>query len=94
MRFLVTYRPKYPAPPDGLSDLLKEMEEWIRKHGSRVEGIQFFVDGGGFGTIETDDPTELQRLITEHPFTQYSDVDVQPLIDPASAMAVLVEAYS
>ncbi len=94
MRFLVTYRPKFPAPAEGLSDLLKEMEEWIRKHGERVEGIQFFLDGGGFGTIETDDPADIQRLITEHPFTQYSDVDVQPLIDPAAAMAILVEAYS
>jgi muconolactone delta-isomerase len=94
MRFLVTYSPKFPAPTEQLPDMLKEMGEWMQKHGNRVEGIQFFLDGGGFGTIETDDPADIQRLITEHPFTQYSDVDVKPLIDPASAMAVLVEAYS
>ena len=94
MRFAVIYRPKHPAPAEQLPEMLKGMGEWMQSYASRVEGVQFFIDGGGFGTIETDDPSELSRLIAEHPFTQYSDVEVKPLIDPASAMAVLVEAYS
>lgn len=94
MRFAVIYRPKHPAPTEQLPELLKGMGEWMQNYGSRVEGIHFFIDGGGFGTIETDDPGEISRLIAEHPFTQYSDVEVKPLIDPQAAMAVLVEAYS
>ncbi len=94
MRFAVIYRPKHPAPPELLPDLLKAMGAWMEANASRAQGTQFFIDGGGFGTVETDDPAELSRMIATHPFTQYSDVDVKPLIDPASAMAVLVEAYS
>jgi hypothetical protein len=94
MRFAVIYRPKHPAPPELLPELLKGMGEWMENNADRVENVQFYVDGGGFGTIDTDDPEELSRLLAEHPFTPYSEVEVKPLIDPATAMAVLVEAYS
>jgi len=94
MRFAVIYRPKHPAPAELLPELLKGMGEWMQNNAGRVENVQFFIDGGGFGTIETDDPSEISRIIAAHPFTQYSDVEVKPLIDPATAMAVLVEAYS
>jgi uncharacterized protein DUF3303 len=94
MRFAVIYRPKHPAPPELLPELLKGMGAWMQNNAGRVENVQFFIDGGGFGTIETDDPSEISRILAEHPFTQYSDVEVKPLIDPASAMSVLVEAYS
>jgi muconolactone delta-isomerase len=94
MRFAIIYRPKHPAPQDQLPDLLKGMGEWMQKHGGRIEGTQFFVDGGGYGTIDTDDVGELSRLISEHPFTPYSDVEIKPVIDPEAAMAVLMEVYS
>jgi hypothetical protein len=94
MRFAVIYRPKHPAPPELLPELLKGMGAWMETNASRVEGVQFFVGGGGFGTIETDDPAEIARILAEHPFTQYSDVEIKPLIDPATAMSVLVKAYS
>jgi hypothetical protein len=76
-----------------VGNLLKAMGAWMEANASRAQGTQFFIDGGGFGTVETD-PAELSRMIATHPFTQYSDVEVKPLIDPISAMAVLVEAYS
>lgn len=94
MRFAIIYRPKYPPPPDALPDLLKGMGDWMEKYAGRVEGVQFFVGGGGCGTIETDDAAELTRLISEHPFTPYADVEIKPLVDPATAMSVLQEAYS
>jgi muconolactone delta-isomerase len=94
MRFAIIYRPKHPAPQEQLPELLKRMGEWMKEHGSRIQGTQFFVDGGGFGIIDTEDVGELSRLISEHPFTPYSDVEVKPVIDPEAAMAVLVEVYS
>jgi hypothetical protein len=94
MKFAVIYRPKHPAPGDQVPELLKEMGAWMQNHGQRIEGLQFFVAGGGFGTIETDDPGEIQRLIADHPFTPYSDVEVKLLIGPEPAMTVLAEAYS
>jgi muconolactone delta-isomerase len=93
MRFAIIYHPKFPAPQDEIPELLKGMGKWMQEHGSRIEGIQFFVDGGGFGILDTDDPGELSRLISEHPFTPYSDVEIKPVMDPESAMAVLTEVY-
>jgi hypothetical protein len=94
MRFAVIYTPKHPAPTEQLPELLKGMGEWMQNHADRVEDVQFFVGGGGIGTIETDDPGEISRIISMHPFTQYSDVQIRPLIDPAAAMSILMEAYS
>jgi hypothetical protein len=92
MKFAITYRPKHPAPADQVPELLKGMGEWMQKNASRIEGTQFFVTGGGFGTIETEDAGELSRLISEHPFTPYADVQIDPLIDPQSAMENLIAA--
>lgn len=94
MRFAIIYRPKHPVPPEQMPELLKAMGEWMQSHGSRLEGVQFFVGGGGFGTIDADDATELTRLISEHPFTQYSEVEIKPLLDPQAAMSVLQETFS
>lgn len=93
MRFAIIYRPKTAPPPDQLPGMLQAMGEWMQRHGDRVEGVQFFVGGGGFGTIETNDAEDLARLISEHPFTQYADVEVRPLIDPQTALGILQEAY-
>jgi Domain of unknown function (DUF3303) len=94
MKYAIIYRPKHPVSRDQLPEMLKGMGEWMQAHGSRLEGVQFFIGGGGFGTIDTDDPAELTRLIAEHPFTQYSDVEIHPLLDPQAAMGVLSEVYS
>ena len=93
MRFAVIYRPKHPAPPERVPELLKELGAWMQNNASRVQDVQFFIDGGGFGTIETDDAGEIARILEEHPFTRYSDVEVKPLVDPATAMSVLMEAH-
>jgi muconolactone delta-isomerase len=93
MRFAIVYRPKNPPPPDQLPGMLQAMAEWMQRYANRVEGVQFFVGGGGYGTIETDDSEELARLIAEHPFTQYSEIEVRPLIDPQAALGILQSAY-
>lgn len=94
MRFAIIYRPNSPAPPDVIPDLLKGMGEWMQTYANRVDGVSFFVGGGGFGTIETDDAAELTRMISEHPFTPYAEVEVKPLVDPAAALSILQEAYA
>jgi hypothetical protein len=94
MRFAIIYRPKTPPPAGDVPGLIKEMAEWMQNHGGRLDGVQFFVGGGGFGTIETDDAAELSRLISEHPFTPYAEVEVKPVIDPATAISVMQEVYS
>jgi muconolactone delta-isomerase len=94
MRFAIIYRPKNLVPADQLPSMLQAMGDWMQRYGDRVEGVQFFVGGGGFGTIETDDAEELSRLIAEHPFTQYAEVEIRPLIEPQAALGILQAAYS
>jgi hypothetical protein len=94
MRFAVIYRPKFPIPPAELPEMLKGMGDWVQRYGDRVEGTQFFVGGGGFGLVDSDDAEELTRLLAENPFTPYSEVEVKPLLDPAAALSILAEAYS
>lgn len=94
MKFAIIYRPKDPPDPARMPELLQGMGEWMQRYGSRVVGVEFFVGGGGYGTIETDDPGELTKMISEHPFSIYSEVEIKPLIDPATAMGILQEAYA
>jgi len=68
--------------------------EWMQQHGSELESIEFFLGGGGYGTIDTDDVASMQRLIAENPFTPYSEIEIRPLIDPATSLGILQEAYS
>jgi hypothetical protein len=94
MRFAILYRPKDPPPPAQAPELLKEMAGWMQTYGGRLENVNFFVGGGGFGTIETDDAGELMKMISEHPFTIHSEVEIKPLVDPATAIGILQEVYS
>ncbi len=95
MRFAIIYRPGASAPaPEQLSDIVKGTGEWMQRHGDKLESTEFFVGGGGFGIIDTDDPALVQRLVAENPFTPYAEVEIRPLIDPATALGILQEAYS
>jgi hypothetical protein len=94
MRFAIIYRPGNPAPPEQISDLVQAMGDWMQRHGERFEATEFFVGGGGFGIIDTDDPDLVQRLIAENPFTPFAEIEIRPLIDPQTALGILQEAYS
>jgi muconolactone delta-isomerase len=95
MRFAIIYRPgNNPAPPEQIPDMVQAMGDWMQRHGERLETTEFFVGGGGFGIIDTDDPDVVQRLITENPFTPYAEIELRPLIDPQTALGILGEAYS
>lgn len=92
MRFAVIYRPQTPPPPEQLPDMLKVMGDWIERHGSRVEGLDFFVGGGGMGIVDTDDSGEMARMIAEHPFTPFMEIDIRTLVDPGTALGILQAA--
>ena len=94
MKFAIIYRPKDPIDPARIPEMLKEMGTWMQSHGERMENVTFFVGGGGIGTVETDDAAELTRMISENPFTTSSEVDIKPLVDPATALGILQETYS
>lgn len=92
MRFVLIYRPKDAIGRESMPEMLAGMGEWMQKHGSRVEDVQFFVGGGGLGYIETEDSEELVRLIADNPFSQFSEVEVKPLVAPEKGMAIMQES--
>src|SRR4026207_724621 len=95
MRFAIIYRPGTSAPPpEQIPNMAQATGEWMQRHGSELESVEFFVAGGGFGVIATDGMEQVQRLIAENPFTPYSEIEIRPLIDPAAAIGILQEAYS
>lgn len=94
MKFVIIYRPKDPPEPAQMPQLLQGMADWMQTYGGRIQGVEFFVGGGGYGTIETDDASELTKMISEHPFSIYSEVEIRPLVDPATALGILQQAYS
>jgi hypothetical protein len=95
MRFAIIYRPGTSAPPpEQIPNMAQATGEWMQRHGSELESVEFFVAGGGIGIIDTDEIEQVQRLIAENPFTPYSEIEIRPLIDPAAAIGILQEAYS
>jgi hypothetical protein len=94
MRFAIIYTPKFPIPHEEIPELLRGMATWMQNYQSRLEGVQFFVGGGGFGMVDVDDAGDLTRMLAEHPFTQYSEVAIKPLVNPAAGMAILQQTYA
>ena len=92
MRVAIIYRPKNPPPQEALPGLLEGMSAWLERYSDRISPLEFFVGGGGYGVIDVDDSAELHRIIAEHPFTAFADVEIRPVLSPAEAMANLREA--
>ena len=91
MRVAIIYRPKDPPPVEAIGMLTQRMGAWVEKYSGRISPLEFFVGGGGFGVIDVDDSAELHRIVAEHPFTPFADVEFRPVVDPASALANLRE---
>ncbi len=94
MRFAIIYRPKDPPTAEQMPDVINDMAAWMQSYGNRLENVHFFIGGGGFGTIETDDAAEMTKMITENPFTIHSEVEIKALVDPATAIGILQDSYS
>jgi len=74
--------------------LFAGMGEWVKKYGERFSTLEFFVGGGGFGVIDVDDSTELQRIAAENPFTPFSEVEIRPVVEPGAALAIMGEVMA
>jgi muconolactone delta-isomerase len=74
--------------------LMAAMGKWLEKYDTQFEMLEFFVGGGGFGVVDVDDSADLQRMTAEHPFTQFSEVEIRPVVKPGVAMAIVNEALA
>ena len=94
MRVAVIYRPKNAPPPEHMPQMMQGMAEWVSRYQDRMETIYFFAGGGGFGVLDIDDSTELQRILAEHPFTPFADVEIRPVVEPGTALKTLQEVFA
>jgi hypothetical protein len=94
MRVAVIYRPRNSPPFELLPQLVQGMADWTARYQDRMETLYFFAGGGGLGVIDIDDSAELQRILAEHPFTPFSDVEIRPVVDPGTALKTLQEAFA
>jgi muconolactone delta-isomerase len=82
MRFLVTSTPRFPVPPEIAPMLLTAMEDWAKRHtaSKKIEQTWAFVSGGGGGILNVASHEELSAIMTEMPFTPFSETVIQPLV--------------
>lgn len=91
MRVAVIYRPKTAAPPETAAMLFGALGQWVETWTPRVDTLQFFVDGGGFVVGDFADATSMQQMVATNPFTPWMDVEVLPVVDPATALTTYRE---
>ena len=82
MRFLVVSLPSSaPVPTELLPGLLDAEREWRDRHSDRIESYGWFAGRGGFGIVDAADEVTLSRMVTEHPFTPFSELQIRPIVD-------------
>ena len=86
MNTCVTYRPRQAPPPEMLPMMIEGTQQWLDKYGERFSTLWWYAGGGGFGVTDQMDENEIARMMAEHPFTAYCDVDVQICVDPRTGV--------
>lgn len=94
MKLMVTYRPKTAPPPAEMPGMFMRLAAWVEKYGPQMETLYFFAGGGGFGVIDLDDAAQMQRMMAEHPFTPYADVEIRAVVPADQALATLQEVFA
>jgi hypothetical protein len=82
MRFLVVSLPgSTPVPPELLTGLLDAERDWRDRYSDRIESYGWFAGRGGFGIVDAADEATLSRMVTEHPFTPFAELQIRPIVD-------------
>jgi muconolactone delta-isomerase len=69
-----------------LPAMIEGTRQWLDRHGEKFETLWWFAQGGGVGILEINDETELMRMLAEHPFTPYCEVELQACVDPPTGV--------
>ena len=88
MHTCVTYRPRSAPPAEMLPMMLEGTKQWIDRYGEKFDTLWWFHAGGGVGILDVDDEAALMRMMAEHPFTPYSDVEIHACIDPRTGIDI------
>jgi Domain of unknown function (DUF3303) len=74
--------------------LMGALGQWVENHSKRFLTLEFFVIGGGLVLADIDDSAELNQVVAENPFTPFMDVEIMPVVEPATAMATYGEVVA
>ncbi len=84
MRFLVVTKANQPLPPEMAMGLVDAMAGWVGKHtaSGKMELVWGFAGArGGGGILKVDSLEEVDAIMAEFPFGQFSDIEVIGLVD-------------
>ena len=92
MRALIVARQKTPPPMEMMPMLVDGFRQWRDQYRDRMEHFSFFASGtGGCGIVTIANEMELHNMVTSWPFTPYSDVQVEILVDGDEALQGFIE---
>ncbi len=74
--------------------LMGALGQWVGNYSERFSVLEFFVIGGGLVLADIDDSAELNRIVAENPFTPFMDVEIMPVVEPRTAMAIYGEVVA
>ena len=94
MNTCVTYRVRQAPPPELLPMMIEGSQQWLDKYGEKFSTLWWFAGGGGIGITDQLDEVETMRMMAEHPFTPYSDVDVRICVDPRAGIDAFRQAVA
>ena len=94
MRFLVVATPKFPAPPEIVPALIDRAEQWQERYDDKLKVFGLFPGGGGFAVVDVSDEAELHRMISEMPFSPFSEHMIKPFVDGATGWRQAREAFA
>ena len=94
MKIAVIYRPRNTPPLEAAPMMVDGIEQWLKAYEDRFEFVYLFAGGGGFGVGDFEDSAEVQKMVAEHPFTPFSDVEIKVVLDSATAIANLQAAMA
>jgi hypothetical protein len=94
VRVAIIYRSRSAAPIEALPMLMGALGQWVETYSKRFLTLEFFVIGGGLVLADIDDSAELNQIVAENPFTPFMDVEIMPVVEPATAMATYGEVVA
>jgi hypothetical protein len=74
--------------------LMEALGHWVETYSKRFSTLEFFVAGGGLVLADIDDSAELNRIVAENPFTPFMEVEIMPVVEPRTAMAIYGEVVA
>jgi hypothetical protein len=92
MKALVLATPQFPIPPEQAPMIVQGALEWYERYKDRFTEFGTFMGGGGFGVVEVEDAEELSKMITEMPFSPFSEVRAELYVEGDRGMRQFQES--